>query len=336
MPVPEGLNPLSCLRQAPAAPVLAVVLAVSLLPLELVRPGPEFDVIVVGGGPAGLSAALLLGRCCRRVLVCDSGTPRNARSGALHAFLTRDGIDPWELRRLGREQLAPYGVEYRDVAICDARRLARGFEVTTAPGEHLRCRKLLLATGVRDRVPRLEGFDACYGRSVFHCPYCDGWEHRGERLAVYAPGGRGAGLALGLTTWSHDLLLCTDGRRTLGPELRERLEQQSVAVRTERVERLDHSEGRLRTIVFERGPAASRDALFFSTGQEPQSDLARRLGCRFNSKGTVRTGRHERTGIPGLFVAGDASRDVQLAVVAAAEGVKAAFAINTELQAEGR
>lgn len=296
----------------------------------------EFDVIVVGAGPAGLSAALLLGRCCRRVLVCDSGAPRNARSRALHAFLTRDGVNPWELRRLGREQLAPYGVEYREVAVSDASPAKGGFEVTVDGGERLRCRKLLLATGVHDRVPAREGFDACYGRSLFHCPYCDGWEVRGQPLAVFAPAGRGTGLALTLSTWSSDILLCTDGRRALADDLRARLEENRVAVRTERVARLDHADGCLRAVVFERGPAEPRTALFLSTGQEPQSDLAHRLGCRFNRKGTVRTGRHEETGIPGLFVAGDASRDVQLAVVAAAEGVKAAFAINTELQAEGR
>lgn len=292
--------------------------------------------VVVGGGPAGLSAALLLGRCCRRVLVCDSGAPRNARSRALHAFLTRDRIDPWELRRLGREELDHYGVEHRDVAVSDARPCDGGFELTLGSGEQVRARKLLLATGVRDRVPTCEGFDACYGRSVFHCPYCDGWEVRGRRLAVYAPAGRGAVLALTLTTWSADILVCTDGRDRIPADLRARFEAGRIRVRGDRVARLDHDDGLVQAIEFEKGDREPRDAVFFSTGQDPHSDLARRLGCRFNRKGTVHTGRHEDTGIPGLFVAGDASRDVQLAIVAAAEGVKAAFAINTELQAEGR
>lgn len=308
----------------------------SLLSKRPVSNGGQYDVIVVGAGPAGLSAALLLGRCCRRVLICDSGTPRNARSRALHAFLTRDGIDPWELRRLGREQLAPYGVEYREVGVAEAHPVAAGFEVVTAGGERVSCRKLLLATGVRDRVPDRAGFEACYGRSVFHCPYCDGWEQRGRRLAVFAPRGRGSDLALKLTTWSPDVLLCTDGGRAVPDDLRARFDERAVAIRTERVAGLDHADGRLQAVRFESGPPEPCDALFLATGQEPQSDLARRLGCRFNSKGTVSTGRHEQTGIPGLFVAGDASRDVQLAVVAAAEGVKAAFAIDTELHAEGR
>jgi len=293
------------------------------------------DVVVVGGGPAGLSAALLLGRCRRRVLVCDTGSPRNARAAGVHGFLTRDGIDPWEFRRLGRVELARYDVEIRDVAVRDARLVDRGFEVDLEGGQRVRTRKLLLATGVCDRLPVHEGFEACYGRSVFHCPYCDGWEVRGQRIAVYAPGGRGAGLAWKLTQWSPDVLLCTDGRARLDNPTRVRLMAAGVRLRTDAVLRLEHEEGRLRQVVFRAGEPEPCDALFFSTGQAQQSELARRLGCRFNRRGTVKTGRHERTGVPGLFVAGDASRDVQLVVVAAAEGVKAAFAINTELQEQG-
>jgi len=295
-----------------------------------------FDVVVVGGGPAGLSAALLLGRCCRRVLLCDAGTPRNARAAGVHAFLTRDGADPLEFRRLGRAEVARYDVEVRDVTVVDARRVDGGFEVDLEGGGQVRARKLLLATGVVDQVPAQDGFDACYGRSVFHCPYCDGWEVRGQRLAVYSPGGRGTGLALKLTQWSRDVLLCTDGPARLDAALKAELADRGVRVRTERVARLDHERGDLRRVVFARGEPEARDALFFSTGQTQQSDLARRLGCRFSRKGAVKTGRHERTDVPGLFVAGDASRDVQLVVVAAAEGVKAAFAINTELQQEAQ
>lgn len=295
---------------------------------------PMLDVVVVGGGPAGLSAALLLGRCCRKVLLCDAGAPRNARAPGVHAFLTRDGVDPWEFRGLGRAELARYGVEVRDVTVRDARPVDGGFELELDGGQRVRARKLLLATGVADCLPAQDGFDACYGRSVFHCPYCDAWEVRGRRLAVFSPGGRAWGLALTLTQWSRDVVLCTDGPARLDARARERLADSGVRLRSEPVARLEHDAGDLRAVVFARGEREPRDALFFSAGQAQQSDLARRLGCRFNRKGAVKTGRHERTGIPGLFVAGDASRDVQLAVVAAAEGAKAAFAINTELQEE--
>src|SRR6266498_1985967 len=134
-----------------------------------------FDVIIVGAGPAGLSAALILGRCRRRVLVCDIGHPRNAASHALHGFLTRDGIEPAELLRIAREQLHPYdSVELRAVEVTDATRVEHRFEVSLNDGGHLSCRKLLLATGVVDQVPAIAGIEMLYGRSVFHCPYCDG------------------------------------------------------------------------------------------------------------------------------------------------------------------
>jgi thioredoxin reductase len=293
-----------------------------------------FDVIVIGAGPAGLSAALLLGRCCRHVLVCDAGTPRNGRSHALHGYLSRDGIAPLDLRSKGREELARYGVEVRAVRVEDARRDDDAFAVRFADGGEERCRKLLLATGVTDHVPSVEGFDACYGRSVFHCPYCDCWEVRGRRLALYARGRSGVGMAVALRDWSRHVVLLTDGPGRLTRAARARLARHEVSVRQEPIARLDHNEGQVRAAVFTSGDAEPCDAIFFKTGQSQQSDLARRLGCRFTEKGVVKTGHLEQTAVPGLYVAGDASRDVQLAIVAAAEGVKAAFAINSAFQRE--
>jgi thioredoxin reductase len=295
---------------------------------------PTFDVIIVGGGPAGLSAALLLGRCRRSVLVCDAGTPRNGRSHALHGYLTRDGVPPGELRATGLAELAPYGVEFRCVRVDDAWQNDGGFEVALADGRRERCLKLLLATGVCDAVPAVEGFDRCYGRSAFHCPYCDGWEVADRRLALYARGASGTGMAAALLDWSRHVVLLTDGSARLPASERERLERLGVRVRREPVRRLVHDDGRIVEVELTAGAPEPCDALFFKTGQAPQSDLARRLGCRFTGKGAVKTGRLQGTGVPGLYVAGDAARDVQLAIVAAAEGVKAAFAINSAFQQE--
>jgi thioredoxin reductase len=291
-----------------------------------------FDVIIVGAGPAGLSAALLLGRCCRQVLVCDAGTPRNVRSHALHGYLSRDGIAPLDLRSKGREELVRYGVQSRAVRVTDARRDGDAFTVCFADGREEHCQKLLLATGVTDQVPSPEGFDACYGRSVFHCPYCDGWEVRGRRLGLYARGRSGVGMAVGLHDWSPRILLLTDGPARLNREERSRLARHDVSVRQEPIARLDHDDGQVRAAVFASGEPEPCDAVFFKTGQSQQSDLARRLGCRFTENGAVKTSRLAQTGVEGLYVAGDASRDVQLAIVAAAEGVKAALAINAAFQ----
>ena len=295
-----------------------------------------YDVIIVGAGPAGLSAALMLGRCRRRVLVCDSGRPRNAASHAMHGYLTRDGIAPREFLALGRAQLQQYDtVQVIDVEVTAA--TCEGdsrFAVTLATGQTHVSRKLLLATGVVDRVPTLPGFAELYGRSVFHCPYCDGWELRDEAWAVYGKGERAYGLALELTAWTRHVVICTDGPAEMTVQQRSRLEHLGIAIREERVARLEGADGVLERVVFEGDVVLPRRALFFTTGQEQRSELALALGCEFNEKGTVRTGKYETTHLPGLYVAGDASRAVQWVVVAAAEGAEAAFAINTDLLRE--
>jgi thioredoxin reductase len=292
-----------------------------------------YDAVVVGGGPAGLSAALVLGRCRRRVLLCDAGRPRNAASRSLHGFLTRDGVPPLEFRRIARGQLAPYAVEIVRAEVQTARRTRSGFAVSLAGGRVVATRMLLFATGVVDRIPDVAGLRELYGRSVFHCPYCDGWEVRDRALAVYGRGRSGAGLSLSLKTWSGDVTLLTDGPSRLSEGLAKTLHARGVRVVARRIARLDPRRRGL-DVVFARGDRLRFGALFFSTGQRHGCDLPRSLGCRFTKRGAIRTDRYERTGVPRLFVAGDASRDVQLAIVAAAEGAKAAFAMNRELQEE--
>ncbi len=293
-----------------------------------------YDVVIVGAGPAGLSAALILGRSRRHVLVCDTGKPRNAASHAMHGFLSRDGMPPAEFLRVAREQLRQYdSVDMRDIEVIAAECIDSRFHVTLQGGGRVTARKLLIATGVVDNVPDIPGFRDLYGTSVFHCPYCDGWEVRDRPLAINGRGARGLGLSLELTGWSRDLVLCTDGPSELPVEDLARLERHGIRVRTDRVVRLEGS-GRLERIVFDAGEALAREALFFTTGQTQQSFLAHGLGCEINEKGTVRTGKYEATHLPGLFVAGDASRAVQWVIVAAAEGAEAAFAINTDLLKE--
>jgi thioredoxin reductase len=300
----------------------------------------EFDVIIVGAGPAGLSAALVLGRCRRRVLVCDAGQPRNASSHGLHLYLTRDGIEPAEFVTIAREQLRPYEtVQLRHAKVADAGRLTEGFEIVLnaedgATEERITARKLLLATGVVDTLPEIDGLRSFYGTSVFHCPYCDGWEMRDQPLAIYGRGENGLGLALELSFWSRDLTLCTDGPSELSEEERERLSKRKIALCEDKIRRLEGRGGNLERITFENGDPLAVRGMFFSTGNSQGSDLAKRLGCKFTSEGCVDTGEYEITSVPGVYVAGDASRQAQFVIVAASEGAQAALAINKELMKE--
>jgi thioredoxin reductase len=294
----------------------------------------SFDVVVVGGGPAGLSAAMVLGRCRFRVLVVDSGRPRNHAAPGVHNFLGSDGVLPAELRRRGQREARHYGVAFRHGEVTAVTRRGGGFALTLARGGGLRCRRLLLATGVVDSLPEVPGLAALYGKSVFHCPYCDGWEVRDRLLALYGRGGAAARYAVTLTRWSADLVLLTDGPTRLRAADRAALDAAGVRVVAKRIAALEAVRGRLARVRFADGEALRRHALFFASRPQQSCGLAATLGVRFTDKGMVQAGRFQDAGVPGVYVAGDASRDVQLAVVGAAEGVKAAVAIHADLDKE--
>lgn len=297
---------------------------------------PElFDVIVVGGGPAGLSAATVLARSRRRVVVYDAGNPRNIRSHGMHGYLTREGMRPPEFLRIAREQIAGYGAIFREDTVMSAHPEDDGrFTVSTLRGETARCRMLLLATGVVDKLPCLDGIDAMYGISVHHCPYCDGWEHKDEPIAVYGKGTAGANMALSMLTWSRDVVLCTDGPGELKENDKERLGRQEIRIYEQPVRSLEHTLGSLSAINFADGTCARRTALFFVSENVQRSKLPAELGCRINEKDAVEVDSDQCSSVPGVYVVGDASIDSQYVVIAAAEGAKAGMVINRELQKE--
>jgi thioredoxin reductase len=295
----------------------------------------DWDVVIAGAGPAGLSAALVLGRACRTVLLCDTGTSRNRASQEMHAYLSRDGIQPARFLDIARREVLKYpGVTFAPVEVQTARRAGLGFEITLAGRRRVRARKLLIATGVWDIVPPIPGIEPLFGRSVFQCPYCDGWEMRGRRIAVYGRRQRGFQMARAMTSWARDIVLCTDGRAGYPAKDVQQLQRNGVRLIEKRIERLDGSRGRLQAVVFRDGERLERDALFFDTPSRGQSKLAESLGCLFGRNGGVLCGDYEATSVPGVFVAGNIIRDVQLSIVAAAEGARAAFGINRSLTRE--
>lgn len=304
----------------------------------------HFDALIIGGGPTGLSAALILGRACRRVALIDAGQPRNAAARELHGFLTRDGIPPRELLRLGREEVVRYGVELLEDQVIAAECAAPPadspfktlFTVSCSAGRRLTGRKLLFASGTCDTLPDFPGVKECYGATVHHCPYCDGWEHRGKRLLAYGEtAGDAVGLARSLRTWSDRVVAITGGHQASEQE-RHRIRKNEIEFKPDRIVCLRHRGDQLQAVVFDDGTELAADALFFNTRQDARCDLAHRLGCELDEQCRARTTGKQQTNVPGVFLAGDADGDVQFAIVAAAEGATAAVAMNRELQEEDR
>jgi thioredoxin reductase len=296
-----------------------------------------FDVVIVGGGAAGLSAAIVLGRCRRRVILIDAGNPRNRSAQAVHCLLGHEGRAPGELLAIARLELGHYpSVTQRSDSVAAITRSGNGFAVECANEARLQARKALLTTGLTDDVPRLEGIEPLYGRSVHHCPYCDGFEYSDQAVAVYGKGDKGAGLALMMKQWSSDVLLFTDGLSPIAPAMLLRLEQHGIGVFTDRIAKLEGtSDGRLEQIHLVNGAAVARSSMFFTTGCHQSSSLSATLGCVRDEKGGIVTDPvTEESSVPGVYVAGDASREVLLVAVAIAEGAKAGVAINQALLTE--
>ena len=299
-------------------------------------PTGSYDTLIIGGGPAGLSAALVLGRSTRRVLLCDSGSYRNGYSSEMHCFLGSDGVDPARLRDTAREQLRRYpSITYVGAEVMDVSGGEGTFKAILSNGTELTTRTVLMATGVQDELPNIAGIREFWGRSIHVCPYCDGWECRDVPVAVYGKGTKGAGLALMLSLWNNNLTLCTDGPAELTDEQRSRLNESKIAVKEARIRGLTGENGDLRAVQFADETQISAAAMFFNTGQHQRSHLFKTLGCGFDEEGCIDRDEYGLTSVPNVYVAGDASRDVQLAIVAAAEGATAAVAINKALLRAG-
>ena len=289
----------------------------------------QFDVLIVGGGPAGLSAALILGRCHRTVLLCDAGHQRNLRSRAIHGLLGREGRSPAVFLDEARAELSRYkSVSVRETFVEGITPAAEGFEFFCTDGTAGRVAKVLLASGLVDELPEVAGIEPLYGISVHHCLYCDGFEYSGKAVAAYGKGDKGAELAIMMKHWIFDVVACSDGTE-ISAKAAQKLKEYSIPLHSEPIRSLEGADGELKSIQFENGKALARSGLFFSTGCHQASDLSKILGCKRNDKGgVVIDPKTEESSVPGIYVAGDVSRDVLLVAVAIGEGAQAAVAIN--------
>ncbi len=295
----------------------------------------SYDVVIVGGGPAGLSAALNLGRARKRVLLCDGGPRRNAAADHIHGFVTRDGISPSEFRGVGREQLVPYdNVEARDTRVEQIHGQSGDFDVRLATGS-VQARRILLCTGLVDELPELDGFRELWGRSIVQCPYCHGWEAQDRRFGYLAKNAEMLDFALLLRGWTSHVTVLTDGHFAPSEEARSRLKVGGVRLDERRITRLCASgAGELEQVAFAEGEPLALDLLFAHPAQR-QVELVQALEIALDAGGLVIVDEIRReTSRPGIYAGGDLITRAQGAIIAAGSAMLAAAQLNHGLTAE--
>jgi thioredoxin reductase (NADPH) len=298
----------------------------------------EYEVAIVGGGPAGLSAAVWLARYLHSVVLVDSGDPRNWETRGVNGYLGLPAITPPELRERGRAECRNYGVELVD-AICEgiSRKGDECFVLHIESEIELSARRLLLAIGIRDVWPEIPGLGHVYGSAAHVCPDCDGYEARGQKVVVLGNGRKAVGLALNLTTWTRDIIICTNGDDPrLEPEYCEKLDALNIPVIASRVTCVRPSGSRIHCLQLEDGFELDADRIFFTMGQHAAGDLGTRLGCQRDEDGQIVVDDHYHTSVRHVFAAGDIVPGPQLAIAAAADGAIAALAIHKSLVPDAR
>lgn len=294
------------------------------------------DTVIVGGSSAGLSAALILGRSLRNVVVLDDQKPCNRFTHASHGFLTQDGTAPAQLLQTARDQLAPYAtVTLQSATAISITATAHGFAVTDSGGQQYAARTVLLATGLHDALPALEGIEALWGKSVFHCPYCDGYEVRGRAVAVYGTDEAALHLLMLMRNLTPRLTLCTGGLWQPTPEQRDKVAHLGIRLVETPVSRLDSTGSQIHAIRFADGTALDCDALFIRPKTSHRTPFAHDLGCQMNAQQVVQVDLRGRTSVAGVYAAGDLSSPIRSVAIAVAQGAAAGYGINADLVEQG-
>jgi thioredoxin reductase len=297
----------------------------------------DWECLIVGGGGAGLSAALVLGRARRRTLVIDTGRQSNRAAHGIGGLLGHDGRAPAEFYELGRKELERYpSVEIRSGEVLTAQRRDGGFDVELTDGTRERVQRVLLAMGMEYRRPSLPGLDDLWGRSVFHCPFCHGWEVRDQPLAVLAEGDHAVHMAMLLRGWSDDVVLLTGGSGTLEAGQLARLNAAGIVVDDRQVRELSSKQGELDAVVFADGSRLPRRGLLVATTLHQRCGLAAQLGVTFVAGGPVSEDAIEvdalyRTSVAGVFAAGDVCTQMPAMAAAIGAGSGAAASVVASL-----
>lgn len=298
----------------------------------------HYDVAIVGGGPAGLTAALFLARYLHSVVLIDSHDPRNWEARGINGYLGLHGITPPELRERGRAEAARYGVELVDACVSTVRNQAEErFVIALEDGRAFEARRLMLAIGIKDVWPEVPGLDRCYGQTVHHCADCDGYEARNKRTAVIASGRSAAGMAFSLTAWTRDLVICTNGKPAgIEPRERAKLDALEIAIVEQPLVRVDSDGPDVRALVLDDGRLVKCDRVFFAIGHYPADDLGVQLGCERDDEGLIVVDDKYRTSVRNVFAAGDITPGPHLAIAAAGGGAVAALAMHASLVPDER
>jgi thioredoxin reductase len=300
---------------------------------------PTVDIAVIGGGPAGLSSAIWSARYLHSVCVIDSGDPRNWETLGVNGYLGLEEIRPAELRGRGRDTCRSLGVDLVDAIVLRVEPTDDElFLIHLEGGRRIVSRRLLLAIGIRDVWPDIPGIERVYGSNAHVCPDCDGYDARGKKVVVIGNGRRAVGMALNLTTWTNDIIICTNGRPPdLDlPEYCEKLDALNIPVLDEPITCVTVDAKGIHCIAFENGMPLDADKIFFAIAQYPADDLGVQLGCERDDEGRIVVDRHGHTSVHNVFAAGDITPGPQLAIAAAAEGAVAALSIHKSLVPEGR
>jgi thioredoxin reductase (NADPH) len=296
----------------------------------------DSDILIVGGGPAGLAAAIWSARYRHSVLLVDSGDPRNWEARGVHGFLGLPDVTPAALRGAGRDEARRYGATLVDGCVDIVRKIGdECFRVTLTDGTVHDGRRLLLAIGIKDVWPRIPGLAQCYGDTAHHCPDCDGFEASGKKTAVIASGRKAVGMALALATWTRELVICTnDEPPDITAEQLDQLDQLDIPVLTDRIVRAVHEGSTLRGLELVSGMFLDCDQLFFAIGHYPADDLGVQLGCERDDEGMIVIDEHHHTSVEHVYAAGDIVPGPKLALRAAAGGAVAALSIHHSLLPE--